>query len=292
MRRLLPSRPGAAFVASALLGTAAAILSVAGLDGQLRADGSKLSEKKTYLGFDRNEYPGDAALPVLRQTFSFSGYWLNTPPGAKDNSWTGKREAVKKAGLGFLLLFNGRLDTEIKKTASPTELGRSDAQAAVATARSEGFPIGSLIFLDQEEGGRMLPEQKAYIYAWVDGVNDAGYRAGIYCSGVAAAEGNVFVVTASDIQENSNGRKIEFWVSNDSCPPSPGCSYSRPPRPSASGIRFASVWQYAQSPRRRDFARSCSNYIADGNCYPPKLLGERIFVDLDSAGSPDPSRGR
>ena len=32
----------------------------------------------------------------------------------------------------------------------------------------------------------MLPEQKAYIFAWVDAVIAAGFRAGIYCSGIAA----------------------------------------------------------------------------------------------------------
>ena len=26
----------------------------------------------------------------------------------------------------------------------------------------------------------MLPEQKGYIYAWVDSVNGAGFRAGVY----------------------------------------------------------------------------------------------------------------
>ena len=292
MKKPLPSRRSAALIPSVVVGTAAAILLVTGIGGPVRADGSNGSAKKTYLGFDRNEYPGDAALPALRQTFSFAGYWLNVPPGAKSNSWTGKRDAVKNAGLGFLLLFNGRLDAELERSPTAMELGRSDAQAAVAAAHREGFPNGSLIFLDQEEGGRMLPEQKAYIYAWVDGVNGAAYRAGVYCSGIGAPEGNVSVVTADDIRDNSAGRKIEYWVSNDSCPPSPGCSYSQPPRPSASGTRFASVWQYAQSPRRRDFARGCSNYMADGNCYPPKLLGERIFVDLDSAESPDPSSGK
>ena len=65
------------------------------------------------------------------------------------------------------------------------------------------------------------------------------------------------MVAADDIRENSVGRKIELWVSNDSCPPSPGCSYSHCPRPSASGTWYATVWQYAQSPRRRDFARGC-----------------------------------
>ncbi len=292
MKNPLPSRPGPTRILLALLGTAIAILLVTGSGGQLRGEGSKVTAQKTYLGFDRNEYPGDAALPALRQTFSFAGYWLNTPPGAKANSWTSKRDAVKKAGLGFLLLFNGRLDAEIKKSANAMELGRSDAQAAIAAAGREGFPTSSLIFLDQEEGGRMLPEQKTYIYAWVDGVNGAGYHAGIYCSGIAAREGSASVVTADDIHDNSAGRRIEYWVSNDSCPPSPGCSYSQVPRPSASGTRFASTWQYAQSPQRRDFARGCSNYPADGNCYPPNLLRERIFVDLDSAESPDPSRGR
>lgn len=279
-------------MSSALVGTAAAILSVTGIGGPLRAAESKPSTQKTYLGFDRNEYPGDAVLAALRQTFSFAGYWLNIPPGAKTNSWTGKRCAVKNAGLGFLLLFNGRLDAEIKKSANATELGRSDAQAAVAAAHEEGFPRSTLIFLDQEEGGRMLPEQRAYVYAWIDGVNAAGYRAGVYCSGIAAPEESASVVTADDLRQNSDGRKIEFWVSNDSCPPSPGCSYSHPPRPSATGIPFASVWQYAQSPRRRDYASGCSNYAADKNCYPPNLLSEKIFVDLDSAESPDPSSGR
>ena len=31
----------------------------------------------------------------------------------------------------------------------------------------------------------MLPEQKAYLYAWVDAVIAAGFRAGMYCSGIA-----------------------------------------------------------------------------------------------------------
>jgi hypothetical protein len=37
---------------------------------------------QTYLGFDRNDYPGDANLAALRKTFAFSGYWLNNPRGS------------------------------------------------------------------------------------------------------------------------------------------------------------------------------------------------------------------
>src|ERR1700756_749531 len=41
------------------------------------------ADPRAYLGFDRNDYPGDANLAVLRRTFSFTGYWLNVPPGAQ-----------------------------------------------------------------------------------------------------------------------------------------------------------------------------------------------------------------
>ena len=47
------------------------------------------AQAQTYLGFDRNDYPGDANLKSLRQTFSYTGYWLNNPPGEKTNTWAG-----------------------------------------------------------------------------------------------------------------------------------------------------------------------------------------------------------
>jgi len=249
----------------------------------------------TYLGFDRNEYPGDANLASLRRTFSFAGYWLNVPPGAANNTWVGKRNAINEAGFGFLVLFNGRLDTELRKAGSASALGRSDAATAIASARREGFPEGTLIFLDQEEGGRMLPEQKAYLYAWVDSVNAGRFRAGIYCSGIAAPEGKgVTVITAEDIRQNAGTRKIAYWVTNDACPPSPGCAFPRhAPSPSQSGVTFADAWQFAQSPRRRDVAAGCrANHASDGNCYPPGVARQKLFVDLDSATSADPSAGR
>ena len=249
------------------------------------------STRATYLGFDRNDYPGDANLQILRQTFSFTGYWLNNPPDAKTNTWTGKRAKLASAGFGFLVLYNGRLDKELKR--NPTALGQLDAQAAVASVQREGFAAGTIIFLDIEEGGRMLPEQKAYIYAWVDTVNAAGFRAGVYCSGIAAKEGKATVVTADDIRQNAGGRQIVYFVTNDVCPPSPGCAFpANAPKPSRSGIDFADVWQFAQSPKRKEFAAKCpANYNADGNCYPPGVDPSlKLHVDVETATSADPSR--
>jgi hypothetical protein len=251
-----------------------------------------LKAQTAYLGFDRNTYPGDANLKALHETFSYAGYWLNHPPGEKTNTWTGHRAAVASAGFGFLVLFNGRLYADLKTVARATRLGQSDAQAAAAAAHREGFPAHTVIFLDQEQGGRMLPEQKAYIYAWVDGVNAAGFRAGIYCSGVPAPdEGKV--VTAEDIRANATGREIVYWAINDSCPPAPGCSFPQhPPSPAQSGVPFAEVWQFAQSPRTAGAAH-CTNYNQDGDCFAPGIpVAQRLHIDVNSATTPDPSQGR
>ena len=246
-----------------------------------------------YLGFDRNEYPGDANLRELRKTFAFAGYWLNNPPGAKTNTWAGTRSRIQAAGFGFLVLFNGRLYRELRTNAA--EIGKQDALAAIAAAKREGFPPRTIIFLDQEEGGRLLPEQNAYLFAWIDEITQAGFRAGVYCSGIAAREeGGASVVTAEDIKRNAAGREIFYWVTNDACPPSPGCMVAGPPSgPRASGIDFAEVWQFAQSPRRKDVAGACTGYHKSGDCYSSaEAARQNLHVDLDVASSSDPSSGR
>lgn len=242
-----------------------------------------------HLGFDRNVYPGDENLSALHQKFAFMSYWLNNPPGAKSNSWVGKRATVNKAGFGFVLLFNGKTYAQLKDQEAEG-IGSADGLEAVAAAKREGFPSGATIFLDQEEGGRLLDDQKAYIFAWVDAVNGGGYHAGVYCSGipVTEAEGET-IVTADDIRGDAGDRKIAYFVFNDRCPPSPGCVL-KSAAPGGSGIDFADIWQFAQSPRRAEFTDACSQtYAADGNCYPE---GMKIHVDLDTASSSDPSHGR
>jgi Domain of unknown function (DUF1906) len=251
------------------------------------AANSQTHKPSTYLGFDQNVYPGDTAMGKLRRTFSFAGYWLNAPPGATSSSWVGKRKILRDKGFGFLVLFNGKTYAQLKK-GDPRVLGEADGKEAARLAGMEAFPAKSVIFLDQEEGGRLLPEQRSYLHAWVDAVIQAGYGAGVYCSGIESKEsGGAKVTTARDIRENTQGRKIEFFVANDGCPPAPGCVL-KAPNPASSGIEFASVWQFAQSPRRKQYTASCArSYAKDGNCY-----AGNIFVDLDAATSADPSRGR
>jgi len=247
-----------------------------------------------YLGFDANDYPGDAALSDLRKNFTFSGYWLNVPPGAKTNPWTRKRDALMKNGFGFLLLFNGRLSKELKPPGDPSDLGTRDAELAVAAARQDGFSAdGSIvIYLDIEEGGRMLPSQIHYIESWSSGVSSKGFVAGVYCSGIKVKEGKRQTITTADDIHRRLPIITAYFVYNDECPPSPGCvTWKNPPRPAQSGFSGARVWQFAQSPRRRNLTSRCSlTYNPDGNCYPPVSAGgNHILLDLDVSVSADPS---
>ena len=250
------------------------------------------------IGFDSNDYPGDDALPTLRRHFAFAGYWLTNPPGEHQNGWAGKRDVLAKNGFGFLVLANGKFDADIKKAkgsgTAPAALGKKDAAAAVAAAQREHFPAGTIIFLDQEEGGRLDADQSGYLLAWTETVAHSGYLPGVYASGqpVDDSPGKT-ITTIQNIREQVAAQHlspIAFWVYQDACPPANGCTLHPPPLTS-SGTPDVAAWQYAQSPRRKEITAACSKtYAADGNCYIPEL--PQMMLDLSVAASSDPSHGR
>jgi hypothetical protein len=247
---------------------------------------------RSYLGFDRNVYPGDAALPVLQKTFAFTSYWLSPPPGEKRNTWKGKRELFASHNFGFLVLYLGPDSGELKNETDAKEKGNKDASAAAAAAKEEGFAPGTIIFLDIEEGGRLPGTYHVYLRAWLEELKRSGLVAGVYCSGIPVnEEPGVAITTADDISSHAPSHEIVIWAYNDACPPSPGCSFPQnPPAPSASGISYAAVWQFAQSPRRRKLTARCpAKYAPDGNCYAPSDTAHKWFLDVDTATSKDPS---
>ena len=255
---------------------------------------------KAHVGFDRNEFPAsEATLLELRRRFEFVGYWLNTPPGERANTWAGKRDELKAHGFGFLILYNGKLDAQIlaagRRGMKASALGARDGAEALAEARREGFPAGAIIFLDMEEGGRMLEEQADYLFGWTEAVSAGGFRAGVYCSGQPVKEERgKTITTAEDIREQVVARKLHevaLWVAQDACGPSPGCVVEGAPAMEKSGTVGAVAWQYAQSPRRRNITAACAKtYAADGNCYAAGVPG--IFLDMNVAATADPSGGR
>jgi hypothetical protein len=252
------------------------------------------SPAHSYLGFDRNIYPGDDMMPILRKTFTFTSYWLSAPPGEKTNTWHGKRELLRSQGFGFLVLYRGRDSRELKNAAVAKNLGSRDAKSASTAASSEGFPKDTIIFLDIEEGGRLPANYHAYLATWFEELIRANFRLGVYCSGMPVKEEpGVTITTADDVRKNAPAREIAIWAYNDLCPPSPGCTFPQnPPVPGTSRIANAAVWQFAQSPRRKEFTARCpAKYAPDGNCYAPGDSTHKWFLDVNSATSPDPSNG-
>lgn len=285
----------AVFVVCLLLLAGVAVVAELGRASARHVEKLQRSDAATsgeFLGLDRNLYPGEENLKVLARRYAFTGYWLNTPPGEQSNSWQGKRAAVVRAGMGFLLLYNGKTYQQILQ-AGPSA-GTVDGAEAVRAARAEGFATGSILFLDIEEGGRMLAEQKSYIFAWAQAVRQAGMQPGVYCSGIDFTEGDgATVSTASDLHDTPQGRDLVFWVANDACPPSPGC-LPKPKglRTAGNGLAWAEIWQYAQSPVR-PVAQACrQTYNADGDCRVMAAAGTSLHVDLNVARSKDPSHGR
>lgn len=249
------------------------------------------AEPRGYLGFDRNDYPGDGAMRELRKQFVFNGYWLTPPPEEKTNSWAGKRKVLEAQGYGFLLLARGRPPQQIRTAAIAARSGIADAREAARRAGVEGFARGAIIFVDVEEGGRLPPAYHAYLRAWADELTKLGFRPGVYCSGIPVDEGGgVTIVTADDIRANEAPRQFAFWVFNDACPPSPGCiSPVNVPSPAASGVKDASVWQYVRSPREKEIAAQCAGYAKDENCYAAADAAKKWFLDMNIAASANPS---
>ena len=258
---------------------------------RVNAPVTESSAAHSYLGFDRNQYPGDAALPLLRKSYSFASYWLSAPPGEKSNSWTGKRALMEAQGFGFLLLYQGRTSGQLPYKKDSIEAGLADAKSAAAAARREGFPEGSVIFLDVEEGGRFFDGYHAYLRSWAESLAKEKFRPGIYCSGIVVDEGEgSTIISADDIRAHIGAADVVYWVYNDACPPSPGCGVPQnPPPPSASGVPYASVWQYVRSPREKKVARHCRGYAKDGNCYAPGDVAHKWFLDENVASSASPS---
>jgi hypothetical protein len=270
------------------------VLACAGLvflPGRMERVEARPTLARTLVGFDRNDYPGDAGLPVLRKSFAFTSYWLSPPPGAKSNSWAGKRRVLESQGFGFLLLYRGRTSNEIRTNKMATDMGLADARDAAVAAIREGFAEDSVIFLDEEEGGRYSPSQHLYLHSWAEELEKKHFRPGIYCSGIMVDEGGgATVITANDIREHIGVSDVVFWVYNDACPPSPGCVAPKNlVPPSASGVAYAAVWQYVRSPREKKVARHCSGYATDGNCYAPEDTKHQWYLDMNVATTANPS---
>ncbi len=84
-------------------------------------------------------------------------------------------------------------------------------------------PHRRFVFLDQEEGGRLLEEQAAYLLAWTEAVAASNYRPGVYASGQRVQDDpGVWIDTIEDIRarvKKSGLHEVAIFDALDQCPP-------------------------------------------------------------------------
>lgn len=203
-----------------------------------------------YPGFDTWRYPGDAAMREWRESspYRWVGYYLPAPCH-RGTSWVGKREPLERTGWGIAVLYVGQQRFEGQADPDPSTptdsiicsrtllnetQGAADARDAAGQAAREGFPSGTVIFLDVERMEHATPDMVEYYGAWIRGVlEDGRYRPGTYAHRRNAAE---LYVLAQRAHADSGAGEPGFWVAGGS-----GFSLSAPPE--ASGLTFADVWQ-------------------------------------------------
>jgi hypothetical protein len=243
--------------------------------GTMHTFGGAAASKSFYAGFDRLVYPGDAVMQKVmdKTNISWCGFYLAPAPSQSNASWMGKRKFPQGMGWGFAPIYVGQQSDGPGSHTVTAAQGTLDAQDAAQLALSAGFPSGSIIFLDIEQGPPAKATTLAYYKAWTAELEDkTAYKSGVYCS---------YSHVAQSLYDAD--KRPVFWVYNlnqYSCDPAAPAarriSNTSPfpsPDPALSGVTFANLWQLAQG--------SQCGISAGGS----SLTG----VDFDSSAASDPS---
>jgi len=217
-----------------------------------------------FAGFDRFAYPGDAIMAWLKSNtnLAWCGYYLAPAPSHPDGSWMTNRAKLAGGGWGFAPVFVGRQVTGPGAMDPSAATGMADGHAAASLTTNEGFPPGSFVYLDIENGPPMPGEQQDYVANWCDTVAAAGFGAGVYCSHLLAFDVHSL---------RSQCRIWAFRVATTQAHPVPAPFPD--PNPSGCGYIGAYAWQLGQN---------CMIHV------PPANL-QTLQVDLSTALVVDPS---
>jgi hypothetical protein len=225
---------------------------------------ARTSATGKHMGFDTNVYPGDRAMRTWKEAgkYEWVGYYLPAPCH-KDPSWSGKRARLAEMGWGMAVIYvgqqtwgrmpgeetarksrkGGRIAPKKKATGTGTcsadfvrgDRGRVEGDDAVAKAAADGFPAGTVIFLDIERMEKVPRAMRDYYKSWAARVlADGRYRVGVYVHAHNAKlvhEDLTAVFAAA-----GNGEVPTVWVAS-------GHNFSRDKAPHEVGHAFANVWQ-------------------------------------------------
>ena len=219
-----------------------------------------------FAGFDTSVYPGDQVMSWLKANtnLNFAGFYLGPAPSHPHSDWMDRYSFLQAAGWGFLPVYLGQEVCGPGSHNACAASGVTDGQDAIALMTQAGFPPGSFVYLDCENGAPFPQPQLDYITSWAATVTAGGFGVGIYLSHCEAAVVHNLVPHARiwcfKVQANPN---IAHPVP---------CPYPDS-NPSGCGYVGAYAWQLADT---------CTMIV------PPAPNG-RLCADVDSALIPDPS---
>lgn len=200
----------------------------------------------SHAGFDRADCPDLAMMRRLRveTNLCWCGYYLRAPSQPAP-TWRGKRADLAAMGWGLAPIFVGQQIAGPGSHLVTATQGDLDGGMAAAQMFSEGFPAGSWVYLDLENGPPMPDAQAGYVSAWIDRVNLGRYRAGVYCS---------FMLAARIRELRPAARLWVFHISGAriAAHPVAGSTFSAPD-PMQSGFPGAAIWQHDDEARLTAF---------------------------------------
>lgn len=225
-----------------------------------------------YAGFDTDTFPGQAQLAWLKTNtnLTWCGYYLAPAPSRDDTSWMGNRHTLIDQGWGLLPIYLGQQTAGPGSHNAIAPQGSTDGAEAAQLMQSEGFPSGSYVFIDWEDGSDPSTDAQAYLRAWATAVMKRGYQPGIYCSH------NLAYTMASLMATLNPAPELRIWAWN--VPTTNDHAYSCPlndfpdANPSGCGYQNAIAWQCQQN---------CELTLSAPN--------PNMTADLSSASLADPS---
>jgi hypothetical protein len=216
--------------------------------------GPNVSQYRGVPGFDTRVYPGDAAMTTWRSTspYRWVGYYLPAPCYT-GTSWVGRRAALQRLQWGLAVLFVGEQDWAAMRAApgdtvtaaaenprcTRTNLNAATAAANAAAADSvaaaEGFPAGTVIFLDVERVETVSPQLSEYVRSWSDALLELGhYLPGLYAHERNAAE--LYALQMAAFQRHQIRGTPCLWVASPT-------GFALEKAPGESGFPDAAIWQ-------------------------------------------------
>src|SRR6185437_4900862 len=135
-----------------------------------------------FAGFDTAFYPGDGQMAWLKANTNlvWCSYYLAPAPSHRDTTWMGTRATLVAQGWGIAPVYLGQQTTGPGSHNVTPAQGQADGGNAADLMDADGFPAGSTVFLDLENGPPMNPAQSGYVAAWCDALAARNYQPGIY----------------------------------------------------------------------------------------------------------------